>query len=289
MKSFPLIMLTVGMLAASSHAATTINPTNHQAYGANIGWIDARGDVTHGAALGLLYATGYLWSANCGWICLGNTPINGWQYSNASATDWGVNHDGTGILTGYAYGANIGWVTFEQTRGKPRIDLLTGKLFGSVWSANLGWISLDNSVTQIQTDTLATGPDTDGDGIPDAWEYAQTGNLTTLAGGGADWDLDGVTDVDEYGTGTDPRTYESRLAITAFTHTSATDATTWTVEPTRLYRLQQSDRLAGAPVWLDSGLGVLRPGTGRTLTRKVAAPSATNRFYRVKAIVPLQP
>lgn len=289
--NYKLIRVVAGVIGCgiASQAATTVNTVHRHAYGANIGWINARGDVAHGASLGLLYATGYLWSANCGWIGLGNTPANGWHYSNTSSVDWGVNHDGAGNLSGYAYGANIGWVTFEQTRGKPRIDLLTGKLSGSVWSANVGWISLSNSVAHVQTDTLATGPDTDGDGIPDAWEYAQTGNLTTLAGASADWDQDGVPDVDEYGTGTDPRNYESRLAITAFTRTSGTDATTWTVEPTRLYRLQQSDSLTGTPVWVDSGLGTLLPGSGPVLTKQVAAPSATNRFYRVKAIVPLQP
>lgn len=289
MKYSALILLVSGMLAVTSRAATTVNSVHHYAYGANIGWIDARGDATHGAMLGLLYATGDLWSANLGWISLGNTPTNGWHYSNASPGDWGVNHDGAGNLAGYAYGANVGWVAFEQAHGKPRIDLVTGHLSGYAWSGNIGWISLSNSVAHVQTDTLAPGPDTDADGIPDAWEYAQAGNLTTLAGGSADWDHDGVTDVDEYGADTDPFDDAARLAITAFTRTTGIDETTWSVESTRLYRLQQTGSLTGTPVWADSGLGVIPPGPGHALTKQVAAPSATNRVYRVKAIVPLQP
>ena len=85
--------LCAGVLLASvtgAYAGTTINAADRYAYGANIGWVDARGDITNGAALGQSYCTGYLWGADVGWIGLGNGPANGWHYSNASATDWGV-------------------------------------------------------------------------------------------------------------------------------------------------------------------------------------------------------
>jgi len=155
------LMLALG--ASPAWSDTTINAANHDAYGANIGWLDARGDVAHGAVIGQSYCTGYVWSANCGWICLGNGPTNGWQYGNASVSDWGVNHDGAGNLSGCAYGANVGWLVFEQTNGQPRLDLATGKMTGYVWSANAGWIGLSNAYAHVQTDTLSPGPDTDGD------------------------------------------------------------------------------------------------------------------------------
>jgi hypothetical protein len=60
----------------------------------------------------------------------------------------------------HACGANIGWINFE-TNGALKVDLFTGKLRGSVWSANCGWISLSNAVTQVQTDTIAEGLDSD--------------------------------------------------------------------------------------------------------------------------------
>ncbi len=47
------------------------------------------------------------------------------------------------------------------------------------------------------------GADTDGDGIPDAWEFRYFGNLTT-ASATSDYDLDGLSDYGEYLAGTNP-------------------------------------------------------------------------------------
>src|SRR5262245_58859866 len=49
---------------------TTISPTNRYAYGANIGWLDFRPSVSNGASIGEFYCSGFLYSANCGWINL---------------------------------------------------------------------------------------------------------------------------------------------------------------------------------------------------------------------------
>ena len=60
------------------------------------GWVNAAGDVTHGMQIGTSYCAGFLWSPALGWIGLGAAPTNGWLYTNLSADDWGVNHDGLG-------------------------------------------------------------------------------------------------------------------------------------------------------------------------------------------------
>ncbi len=274
---------------ASAHAGSTINAASRYAYGANIGWIDTRGDITNGAALGQSYCTGYLWGADVGWIGLGNGPANGWHYSNASGADWGVNHDGAGNLTGYAYGANIGWLNFEQSYGQPKIDLLTGTLRGYVWSANVGWISLSNAFAHVQTDVLAIGPDTDGDGIPDAWEYRRAGKLSLLGMRPADADGDGAPDADEYGADSDPMDSNSRFAVVDYERSASSNAVTWTVSPSRFYRLmQQAPVLVGGALWADSGFGLMVPGASPTMTRDLPRTNSAS-FYRVQAVVPLSP
>jgi hypothetical protein len=273
----------------SAQAATTINAVNRDAYGANLGWINFRGDVASGGAIGLYYSTGYVWSANAGWISLGSgAPTNGYGYANNSASDWGVNLVMPGgYLRGMAYGANIGWINFE-TNGNARVDLTTGALSGYAYGANVGWISLSNVQAFVQTDALNWGPDTDADGIPDAYEFANTGSLTNLSAGG-DADGDGSGDPQEFLADTDPLDGGSVLDITILSRTAITNAVTWTVEPTRTYRLEQTSTATNNAVWSDSGLGIVPPGAGPTLTGLVPDPAATTKFYRAKALVPLAP
>ena len=271
------------MLAASVFAASTIDPAHPYAWGANIGWIDAQGDVANGAAVGQSYCSGQAWSANCGWINLGNGPANGWQYSNASGTDWGVNHDGQGRLTGYAWAPNVGWLNFEQAQGAPRIDLLTGNLSGYVWGENVGWISLNNAQAYVRTATLAPGPDNDGDGIPDPFEYQTAGDTNTLYSG-HDQDGDGAFDEEEYMAGTDPLDDQEYLTLWGQV-LGSTNRVSWTVAPTRLYRLEHAGDITNGVPWTDVGLGLMAPDAGATMTRDQTP--ATTRYYRVKAVIPL--
>ena len=274
-------------LATAASAATTIDATNQYAYGANVGWLNARANATNGAAVGQYFCTGYVWSANCGWIGLGNGPTNGWNYSNASAADWGVNHDCAGYLWGCAYGANVGWILFEQSWGRPRVDLRTGMLSGYAWGANVGWISLSNVQAFVQTEDFATGPDADGDGLPDAWELSRTGNLHVFSGGTNDWDRDGSTDTEEYGADTDPNDEDEQFRIVSFTNAFLQ----WSTRPTRLYRVEDTNQMpigvsgdwGGAGGYLygpfaSSPVDVLMPGI----------PDPTH-VYRVKAVLPLSP
>lgn len=288
---FPLFHFLSLVLGAATTlvAATTIDPAHPNAYGANIGWLNAQGDVTHGAALGQSFCTGSVWSANCGWINLGNGPTNGWHYNNTAANDWGVNHDGEGHLSGYAYGANIGWITFEQTLGQPQIDLWTGNLSGHAWGANVGWISLSNAQAYVSTLSLESGPDSDADGIPDHWEYRMAGSLSVLSGSGHDEDNDGVTDVNEYPADTDPTSSASLLAITNYAVGVSINQITWTVEPSRFYLLEQTLSPTNGAIWTDTGWGLMAPDAAAVITRDVMDGGEPTQFYRAQAVVPLSP
>jgi hypothetical protein len=172
-----------------------------------------------------------------------------------------VNHDGLGNLSGYAYGANIGWVTFtnrDATGGAfagPKCDLLTGRFGGFIWSANCGWISLSNAQAFVQTDSIQMGADSDGDGLPDAWERLNFGNLTTA----------------NANPGGSPATI------------------TWTSQPTRLYRIQQRLDLNPGSLWSDIGLGLISPDAGPRTTRDFTVSASSQRFFRIEAVRPLFP
>jgi hypothetical protein len=279
------------LVAMSGFAATTINPTNKFSYGANIGWMDWRGDTNSGAVIGEYVCSGYIYSADCGWISLGSgSPANTNQYQNLSAGDFGVNHDGIGNLRGYAYGANIGWINFENT-GAAKVDLSTGQLSGQVYSANCGWITLNQSFAIVQTDIIRPGTDSDGDGMADAWEMQHALNLTTF-NASSDSDGDGASDLQEYRADTDPLDGNSKLKIlspfVAFGGGNQNDDfVTWTSRPTRFYMLAYRTNLTSDP-W--HTLGALFPPDGATTTRDIAfGASSTQRYFRVQAVKPLSP
>src|ERR1700677_2224582 len=183
-------------------AGTSIDLVNRYAYGANIGWLNGVADTNNGAVMGDYVCSGYIYSANVGWINLGSgSPMNGIQYQNLSATDFGVNNDGLGHLSGYA------------------------------WSANCGWISLSNAEAYVQTDYLYPGP-LAPDGLPIPWLLSYFG--TTNVNANSDPTGKGMTIAGDYAAGTDPNNVNSVLRITAESVTAqgTLNSLTWNSEPT---------------------------------------------------------
>ena len=283
MKTF-LVLCGLSGLMLSVRAVSTIDPVNNYSYGANFGWMAWRGDTNNGAVIGEYVCSGNIYCANIGWINLGSgSPANGIQYQNNSATDYGVNQDGSGNLLGNAWAANVGWIVFE-TNGAPRVNLLTGALSGYVWSANCGWISLSNAVASVQTDTIRQGASAP-DGLPIAWLLNNFG--TTNVDVSADPDHDGMNNLQEYLAGTDPNNPSSVLRITNLTRgTSDPNYTTlaWLSVPSRFYVLQERPSLS-AGAWADY-LSVQSMGWNNTAFDDF---NGTNEFFRVRAYRPLMP
>jgi hypothetical protein len=268
----------------TAQAATTIDAANHFAYGANLGWVDWRGDTQNGAVIGEYVCSGYIYSANVGWINLGNgSPTNGIYYRNLSPNDFGVNQDGLGNLRGYAWSANIGWLAFEST-GAPRVDTATGKMSGYAWSANCGWISFSNAVAYVQTDSIRQGARAPN-GLPIAWLLTWFG--TTNVDANADADGDGMSNWQEYLAGTNPTDSNDVLRITYLARDKASSNMTlqWTSKPTRFYTIQSSSALAGASSWLD----LASFGLGANSATFNTGTTNTTSFYRIRVYRPLGP
>ena len=280
------LVVTIGCLHFSVFGSSTIDPANRYAYGANLGWMDGYANGTNGAVIGSYVCSGFIYSANVGWINLGNgSPANGIQYKNNTAADFGVNQDGLGDLRGYAYGANIGWINFEDI-GAPSVNLMTGQLSGYVWSANCGWISLSNSVAYVQTDSISAGA-LDTNGLPIAWELTFFGH--TGVDPNADPDADGASNYQEYLAGTNPTNGSDSLVITGadFAGNGTNVTITFNSVLSRFYFVQKTEGL-DSPNWGDSGLGLISPA-GPTTSVSFGDDDAPARFYRVKAVRPLTP
>ena len=286
-------LLSFSLLAASTSflvAQSNIDATQKFAYGANVGWINMRGNDSQGVVVGEHYLSGAAWGSNVGWIGFGDgSPANKVSYSNTTRDDFGVNHDGKGNLSGMAYGANIGWINFDWASksdpDRPRLDLATGEFSGFAYGANIGWINL--GAGRLVADSLDR-PDTDQDEISDPWEQEHFGNLTT-AGSDTDKDNDGTSDRDEYFGGTDPNDPQSFLRILAQENEASGESTRtvtlqFTSSPTRRYRIMVSSDLDN---FKDSGLGEFAP-SAEAFTTKSFAAGKEKAFYRVVAVSPLR-
>ncbi|MBX7208799.1 MAG: hypothetical protein K1X78_10835 [Verrucomicrobiaceae bacterium] len=277
-------------------AQSTISAANPHAWSANTGFITFRHGspvADSGIVIGDAVLSGKAWSANCGWIDFGDgTPANGYFYGNGNNTDYGVNHFAGGALSGLAYGANIGWISFGygialDSPNHPRVNYLTGELTGYAWSANCGWINLASNGLRAATIKYV---DTDNDGIADAWEIENFGNLAA-ASATSDADGDGVSDKNEFIAFTDPFDAESKLRIVSLSENAALHRTTleFTTSPVRMYRIETTTDLANWAAF-SPALNYFAPVPNVASTTVVLDHGAdARRFYRPVAVLPLSP
>jgi len=272
-----------GLLSAD----TTINSTEKFAYVASAGWVNFAANGSDGVVFGESYLSGHAYAANFGWIRFGvaGGPTDGIRYQNDSASDYGVNHDGLGDLGGYAYAANVGWINFgwatAADSNRPRVDLATGEFSGYAYGANIGWINLATGLTTDRMDV----PDTDGDGLTDAWELTHFGDLTT-ADADSDQDGDGFTDAREYAANTDPVDASSYLKLELTRVDPGLDEASYriTAGPGRFLLVEDSTDLADwDPVLTYDPL----PAAGQ-IDDDATYPVSPKRFFRVTPITPLQ-
>lgn len=124
--------------------------------------------------------------------------------------------------------------------------------------------------------------DSDEDGLPDAWEIEMFGSITASDGTG-DYDSDGLTDMEEYLTGTDPDDADSGLRGGMPSPAPGTNTLTWTSAANRTYEIDYSTNLLDT----SAGFSLLASGIEATPTTNSYTHVTTNSpsFYRVRAIV----
>jgi hypothetical protein len=124
--------------------------------------------------------------------------------------------------------------------------------------------------------------DSDGDGIPDAWMLQYFGHPTGQAGDQSraqdDADGDGLTNLQEFMMGTDPKNAASVLSIQISYVAVGNNVTlSWPAAPGRSYQVQYKDNLSD-PVWLDLVGTISVNGSMAQLT---APATQSGRYYRV--------
>lgn len=119
--------------------------------------------------------------------------------------------------------------------------------------------------------------DIDEDGIPDEWEYAQSGSTTGVVAA-ADQDTDGFTGAEEWVTDTDPADSNSFLRVSAYTNAAEVAFNSST---NRQYQIEFRADLADTNALWQTEVDWFVPASTQTV-QAVTAPT-TNRFYRVRA------
>ena len=129
-------------------------------------------------------------------------------------------------------------------------------------------------------------PDTDGDGIPDAWESANGLNPDDPADAAQDPDGDGFTSLQEYHAGTSPTNGTSALRITSVIREADDIRVDWMTGPGRTNALEAADGdgesypTTFVPIFTVTN-------TASSVTNYLHLGAATNsasRFYRVRLV-----
>ena len=122
-----------------------------------------------------------------------------------------------------------------------------------------------------------SGLDSDADGLPDAWENSYAPGAAGLGvSPSADWDHDGLTDIQEFQLGTDPANPSDNLTLT-----KTASRISWSAKKDIRYQMLTSTNLIS---WADFGDPVLLRGSNSTFDVDFSSYMTTNRsgYFRLQ-------
>jgi hypothetical protein len=134
---------------------------------------------------------------------------------------------------------------------------------------------------------FSTPGDADGDGLPDAWEIQYFGAINDpRATPDADPDNDGLTNLQEYVSGTNPMDAASYLKVDSIGPQGGGAAIRFTAVAGETYSLFYRDNVANG-VWFKLTDVPVQAATGVVAVNDPAAGAVSARFYRL--VTPSQP
>ncbi len=128
--------------------------------------------------------------------------------------------------------------------------------------------------------------DSDGDGLPDAWEIANgldPEDPTGEHGAEGDPDNDGFSNLHEYRSGTDPRSARVNFKLTANDIQPDLWQVSWSTAFGKKYRIYISEDLAEWRPLQQDGKDVVFTGTGQTISHSFPTPASGKAFLRIEA------
>ena len=130
----------------------------------------------------------------------------------------------------------------------------------------------------------APAADTDGDGIPDAWERANGLNENNPGDAQADNDLDGMSNLNEFRAGTNPNSNASILKLRVTSIEQGSPVLAFRAAANKTYSILATDTV-NAFDW--RRVGDIQTGTEREVQLVDDDPADGTRFYRI--VSPMQP